>query len=346
MLFKSISLWFMEIIFGYKFVGLVEGIWSFIVNAVYYLSSILLIISVVHFGQQRYTQITHQSNKLKKDSIISEDEVIETVYIKNTKIVNEEPIVTQSKKPKQGFKNFIHQMVNLFYLCILWSLRLLILAVLFPMVIAVVFGLFVWGMLVFLVLTKVPVIGFMFTTGMGLVLAASIIFIIFAFTFNLKLKAWRYSRIFSIMIITLILGGFGSIWSINELSQFEWVNSNSQEYTNHEYKMNEFDKIELINAWTNIEIDNSLEDQIMIKLSSEFNTNENPLSQVDQTLIVSMNAYSEVDEMNEFRNRIMQQFNALKEGKLVFQRDNNQNEVIIRVNEKNYKLLQDRLSYN
>ena len=84
----------------------------------------------------------------------------------------------------------------------------------------------------------------------------------------------------------------------------------------------------------------------MIKLSSEFNTNENPLSQVDQTLIVSMNAYSEVDEMNEFRNRIMQQFNALKEGKLVFQRDNNQNEVIIRVNEKNYKLLQDRLSYN
>lgn len=347
-LFEAISLWFMEIIFGYSFVEHFDGIWGFVVNAAYYLSSILLIISVVHFGQQRYMQITHQSQILRKDSNLHEEASIqENEEIKEVIIEEKQKESTKQKPVKQrnGLGNFIHQIVNLFYLCILWSLRLLILAVLFPMMIAIIFGLVFWGMLVFLVLTNVPIVGFMFTTGMGLIFATCIVIIIFAFTFNIKLKAWRYSRIFSIIVVTLILGGFGTIWSVNELSQFEWVNWEEANYKEYEYQLSDFDEIKMVNTWAKIELDNALDDQITLRFSSDLNGDNGNLSLVDQNLIVSMEPYSEVEEINQIRKSIVEQFEALKDGKLVFQ-INNSNQVIIRVNEKNLEALENRLNYN
>lgn len=356
MVFKSISLWFMEIIFGYRFVDYIDGIWNFVVNAAYYLSSILLIISVVHFGQQRYLQITHQSQTFKKKSSETDDEKTVNQTGSNLKtdkvetviedVVNNESTHSKPNKQRNGFSNFIHQTVNLFYLCILWSLRLLILAVLFPMLIALIFGLFIWGMLVFLVFTRVQIIGLMFTTGMGLIFAACIIIVIFAYTFNIKLKTWRYSRIFSVIVVTLILGGFGSIWSLNEVSQFEWVNEDVSVYTEYEYNLSDFESINMTNTWIYIEIDNTLDDQVIISVSPQLNNKDDILSKVDQTLFITMNPYSEVEEINEFRSRIVEQFDALKEGKLVFQSNVNTNQVIIRVNEKNLQLLENRLEYN
>lgn len=353
MLFKSISLWFMEIIFGYKFVDAVDGIWSFIVNGAYYLSSILLIISVVHFGQQRYLQITHQSQSLKKKDVKTSDEeeitqpinIIESEKEKlnvDEVISNELPSV-KANRQRNGFSNFIHQTVNLFYLCILWSLRLLILAVLFPMIIALIFGLFIWGMLVFLVITQVPIIGLTFTTGMGLIFAGCIIIVVSAYTFNIKLKTWRYSRIFTVLTITLILGGFGSIWSLNELSQFEWVNEDVSSYKEYEYNLSDFEKIDMTNTWVSLEVDNTLDDQVIISVSPEIKNDV--VSKVDQTLFIKLNSYSEVEEINTFRRNIVEQFDALKEGKLVFQHNIDKNQVIIRVNEKNLKLIENRLEY-
>jgi len=353
MVFKSISLWFMEIIFGYKFVDAIDGIWGFIVNGAYYLSSILLIISVVHFGQQRYLQITHQSQSLKKKSVKTSDEEEITQPVnneesENTKINVEE--VTSNKstnekptKQRNGFSNFIHQTVNLFYLCILWSLRLLILAVLFPMVIALIFGLIIWGMLIFLVITQVPIIGLTFTTGMGLIFAGCIVIVIFAYTFNIKLKTWRYSRIFTVIIITLVLGGFGSIWSLNEVSQFEWVNEDVSDYKEYEYNLSDFEKIDMTNTWVSLEVDNTLEDQVIISVSPEIKNDV--VSKVDQTLFITLDSYSEVEEINTFRRSIVEQFDALKEGKLVFQSRFDKNQVIIWVNEKNLQLIENRLEH-
>lgn len=353
MLFKSISLWFMEIIFGYKFVDYVDGIWSFVVNGAYYLSSILLIISVVHFGQQRYLQITHQSQSFKKKSVKTNDEDVviqdvndeltEETEVKVEEVIRKDSPNVKPIKQRNGFSNFIHQTVNLFYLCILWSLRLLILAVLFPMVIALIFGLFIWGMLVFLVITQVPIIGLTFTTGMGLIFAGCIIIVIFAYTFNIKLKTWRYSRIFTVITITLILGGFGSIWSLNEISQFEWVNEDVSEYKEYEYNLSDFEKIDMTNTWVSIEIDNALEDQVIISISPEIKNDV--VSKVDQTLFITLDSYSEVEEINTFRRSIVEQFDALKEGKLVFQHNIDSNQVIIRVNEKNLQLVENRLEH-
>lgn len=353
MLFKSISLWFMEIIFGYKFVDYVDGIWSFVVNGAYYLSSILLIISVVHFGQQRYLQITHQSQSFKKKSVKSEEDVIiqpvndfesEKIEEITEDIGSDESSTIKPVKQRNGFGNFIHQTVNLFYLCILWSLRLLILAVLFPMVIALIFGLFIWGMLVFLVITQVPIIGLTFTTGMGLIFAGCIIIVIFAYTFNIKLKTWRYSRIFAVITITLILGGFGSIWSLNEVSQFEWVNEDVSDYKEYEYSINDFENINMTNTWVSIEIDNALDDQVIISISPEIKNDV--ISKEGQTLYIKTNSHSDVEEINTFRRSIVEQFNALKQGKLVFQQNIDSNQVIIRVSEKNLQLLENRLEYN
>lgn len=351
MVFKSISLWFMEIIFGYKFVDYIDGIWSFIVNGAYYLSSILLIISVVHFGQQRYLQITHQSQSLKKKSVKTSDEeiTVQPVNIKESEsveIIDEEVIINnlpnvKPSKQRNGFSNFIHQTVNLFYLCILWSLRLLILAVLFPMVIALIFGLIIWGMLIFLVITQVPIIGLTFTTGMGLIFAGCIVIVIFAYTFNIKLKTWRYSRIFTVIIITLVLGGFGSIWSLNEVSQFEWVNEDISDYKEYEYKLSDFEKIDMTNTWVSIEIDNALDDQVVISVSPEIKNDV--VSNVDKTLFITLDSYSEVEEINKFRRSIVEQFDALKEGKLVFQHNIDRNQVIIWVSEKNLQLIENRL---
>lgn len=353
MVFKSISLWFMEIIFGYKFVDYIDGIWSFIVNGAYYLSSILLIISVVHFGQQRYLQITHQSQSLKKKSVKTSDEeiTVQPVNIEESEsveIIDEEVIINnlpnvKPSKQRNGFSNFIHQTVNLFYLCILWSLRLLILAVLFPMVIALIFGLIIWGMLIFLVITQVPIIGLTFTTGMGLIFAGCIVIVIFAYTFNIKLKTWRYSRIFTVIISTLVLGGFGSIWSLNEVSQFEWVNEDISDYKEYEYNLNDFDKIDMTNTWVSIEIDNALDDQVVISVSPEIKNDV--VSNVDKTLFITLDSYSEVEEINKFRRSIVEQFDALKEGKLVFQHNIDRNQVIIWVSEKNLQLIENRLEH-
>ena len=343
MLFRSISLWFLEIIFGYNFISHFDGIWTFVVNAIYYLCSILLMISVVHFGQQRYMHITHQSQNLSKKPDVKVDEVKEEVV--SEKIVDDvKKEVIYKEKKTGGFKSFISKCVNLFYYMIIWSLRLLILAILFPVLIGLVIGLFMWGMLVFLVLSKVPLVGVMFTSGMGLVFGLCILFVIFAFTFGLKLKTWKYSRIFSIILITLILGGFGTIWSLNELSQFEWV-ENDTNPIEYEYQLNDIDKILLTNTWAQFEIDNSLEEGVIIcripKLNEELN-----ISNENKNLLIVNNDYSELNEINQIRDGILKQFDALKEGKLIVSYEDYSNGIIIRVNEKDFDALQNRLNYN
>jgi len=342
MLFKSISLWFLEIIFGYNFVSHFDGIWTFVVNAVYYLCSILLMISVVHFGQQRYMHITHHSQNLtKKPEVKTEQErIVEEVSEKE--IVKEEKDI-KAEKPKQKgeFKSFLSSLVNLFYNIILWSLRLLILAVLFPVLISLIIGLFMWGMLVFLVLSKVPLVGLMFTTGMGLVFGLCILFIIFAFTFGLKLKTWKYSRIFSILLITLILGGFGTIWSLNELSQFEWV-SNEDNKIEQEYKLNDIERISMINTWSDFMIDNSLEDGVIICVLPK-RSDQLSITKDNKNLLITNSDYSELNEINQIRQGIMDQFNALKDRKLILSYNDYSNRVVIRVNEKDYESLINRV---
>lgn len=348
MMFRSISLWFLEIIFGYRFVSLFDGIWTFVVNAIYYLSAILLMMSVVHFGQQRYMHITHRSQKLDKkdlDEFEEENGAYEEAVNEEIHTVKIEPEKVQSKKNKSGgFKEFISKLVNLFYYMIIWSLRLLILAIMFPVILGLIVGLFIWGMLVFLVLSKVPLLGLMFTSGMGLIFAFSILYSIFAFVFGLKSNKWRISRVFSIILITLILGGFGTIWSLNELSQFEWV-ENDSDYIEQKYELNEIDKITLINAWTEFVIDNSLEDgEIICAISSD--ENRLMISKDNKNILISMNDYTDVDEINLIRLNIVRQFNALKERKLIFSFDNYSNRVLIKVNDKSYNLLQNTIDYN
>jgi len=342
MLFKSISLWFLEIIFGYNFVSHFDGIWTFVVNAVYYLCSILLMISVVHFGQQRYMHITHHSQNLtKKPEVKTEQEsIVEEVSEKE--IVKEEKDI-KAEKPKQkgGFKSFLSSLVNLFYNIILWSLRLLILAILFPVLIGLIIGLFMWGMLGFLVLSKVPLVGLMFTTGMGLVFGLCILFIIFAFTFGLKLKTWKYSRIFSILLITLILGGFGTIWSLNELSQFEWV-SNENDTIEQEYQLNDIERISMINTWSDFMIDNSLEDGVIICVLPKTN-DQLSITKDNKNLLITNSDYSDLNEINQIRQGIMDQFNALKDRKLILSYNDYSNRVVIRVNEKDYESLINRV---
>lgn len=343
MLFRSISLWFLEIIFGYNFISHFDGIWTFVVNAIYYLCSILLMISVVHFGQQRYMHITHQSQNLSKKPDVKVDEVKEEVV--SEKIVDDvKKEVIYKEKKTGGFKSFISKCVNLFYYMIIWSLRLLILAILFPVLIGLVIGLFMWGMLVFLVLSKVPLVGVMFTSGMGLVFGLCILFVIFAFTFGLKLKTWKYSRIFSIILITLILGGFGTIWSLNELSQFEWV-ENDTNPIEYEYQLNDIDKILLTNTWAQFEIDNSLEEGVIICRIPKLNEKLN-ISNENKNLLIVNNDYSELNEINQIRDGILKQFDALKEGKLIVSYEDYSNGIIIRVNEKDFDALQNRLNYN
>ena len=345
MLFKSISLWFLEIIFGYNFVSHFDGIWTFVVNAVYYLCSILLMISVVHFGQQRYMHITHHSQTLAKktDSKVEAEEVedqelVEQVVIEDKQVKSE---VKKTQKRTSGFKDFMSKLVNLFYYMIVWSLRLLILAVLFPVLISLIIGLFMWGMLVFLVLSKVPLVGLMFTTGMGLVFGLCILFIIFAFTFGLKLKTWKYSRIFSIILITLILGGFGTIWSLNELSQFEWV-SNENDTIEQEYQLNDIERISMINTWSDFMIDNSLEDGVIICVLPKTN-DQLSITKDNKHLFISNSDYSELNEINQIRQGIMDQFNALKDRKLILSYNDYSNRVVIRVNEKDYESLINRV---
>ena len=342
MLFKSISLWFLEIIFGYNFVSHFDGIWTFVVNAVYYLCSILLMISVVHFGQQRYMQITHHSQNLtKKPEVKTEQESIVEVGTEEEIVKEEKDIKAEKHKQKGGFKSFLSSLVNLFYNIILWSLRLLILAILFPVLISLIIGLFMWGMLVFLVLSKVPLVGLMFTTGMGLVFGLCILFIIFAFTFGLKLKTWKYSRIFSILLITLILGGFGTIWSLNELSQFEWV-SNDNDTIEQEYQLSDIERISMINTWPDFMIDNSLEDGVIICVLPKTN-DQLSVTKDNKNLLISNNDYSDLNEINQIRQGIMDQFNALKERKLILSYNDYSNRVVIRVNEKDYDSLISRV---
>jgi uncharacterized membrane protein len=342
MLFKSISLWFLEIIFGYNFVSHFDGIWTFVVNAVYYLCSILLMISVVHFGQQRYMHITHRSQNLtKKPEVKTEEESIVEEGTEKEIVKEEKSIKAEKPKQKGGFKSFLSSLVNLFYNIILWSLRLLILAILFPVLISLIIGLFMWGMLVFLVLSKVPLVGLMFTTGMGLVFGLCILFIIFAFTFGLKLKTWKYSRIFSILLITLILGGFGTIWSLNELSQFEWV-SNDNDTIEQEYQLSDIERISMINTWPDFMIDNSLEDGVIICVLPKTN-DQLSVTKDNKNLLISNNDYSDLNEINQIRQGIMDQFNALKERKLILSYNDYSNRVVIRVNEKDYDSLISRV---
>ena len=345
MLFKSISLWFLEIIFGYNFVSHFDGIWTFVVNAIYYLCSILLMISVVHFGQQRYMHITHHSQNLtKKPEVKTEQESIVEERILEEIVKEEKDIEDEKPKQKGGFKSFLSSLVNLFYNIILWSLRLLILAILFPVLIGLIIGLFMWGMLVFLVLSKVPLVGLMFTSGMGLVFGLCILFIIFAFTFGLKLKTWKYSRIFSIILITLILGGFGTIWSLNELSRFEWI-SNENKLIEQEYKLNDIDKISLVNTWAQFEIDNSLEEGVIVCAVPETDK-QLSISKDNKNLLITSNDYSGINEINQIRQEVMKQFDALKEGKLIVNYVDYSNGFVIRVNEKDYNTLQNLLNYN
>ena len=342
MLFKSISLWFLEIIFGYNFVSHFDGIWTFVVNAVYYLCSILLMISVVHFGQQRYMHITHRSQNLtKKPEVKTEEESIVEEGTEKEIVKEEKSIKAEKPKQKGGFKSFLSSLVNLFYNIILWSLRLLIIAILFPVLISLIIGLFMWGMLVFLVLSKVPLVGLMFTTGMGLVFGLCILFIIFAFTFGLKLKTWKYSRIFSILLITLILGGFGTIWSLNELSQFEWV-SNDNDTIEQEYQLSDIERISMINTWPDFMIDNSLEDGVIICVLPKTN-DQLSVTKDNKNLLISNNDYSDLNEINQIRQGIMDQFNALKERKLILSYNDYSNRVVIRVNEKDYDSLISRV---
>lgn len=341
-LFRSISLWFLEIIFGYNFVSHFDGIWTFVVNAIYYLCAILLMMSVVHFGQQRYMHITHESQRMDHD-----DRTDDEVEVMEEKVVEEKvEKVKPQKREKQsfGFGGFVKKLVNLFYYMIIWSLRLLILAVLFPVLIGIIVGLFIWGMLVFLVLSKVPLIGLMFTSGMGLVFALCLFFIIFAFVFGVKLKTWRYSRLFSILLITLILGGFGTIWSINELTQFEWV-GNEDKLIEQEYKLEELEKISLINTWSEFVIDNTLEDGVIICALPESNDKVS-LSKENSKLLISVDNYSDMDEINYIRQSIMNQFEALKDRKLIINFDDSSNRIIIRVNDRSYNQLMNAIDYN
>jgi len=343
MLFRSISLWFLEIIFGYNFISYFNGIWTFVVNAMYYLCSILLMISVVHFGQQRYMHITHQSQNLSKKLDVKVDEVKEDVVSEEIIDKVKKEVIYKEKKTG-GFKSFITNLVNLFYFMIIWSLRLLILAILFPVLIGLVIGLFMWGMLVFLVLSKVPLVGVMFTSGMGLVFGGCILFIIFAFTFGIKLKSWKYSRIFIILLITLILGGFGTIWSLHELSQFEWINQEEENIV-QEYQLNDFEKISLVNTWAQLEIDNSLEEGVIVCIIPKMNDQLN-ISNDYKNLLIANSDYSEVNEINQIRRNLTKLFDALKERKLILSYDDYSNRIVIRVNEKDFDALQKRLIYN
>ena len=98
-LFRSISLWFLEIIFGYNFVSHFDGIWTFVVNAIYYLCAILLMMSVVHFGQQRYMHITHESQRMDHD-----DRTDDEVEVMEEKVVEEKvEKVKPQKREKQSF---------------------------------------------------------------------------------------------------------------------------------------------------------------------------------------------------------------------------------------------------
>lgn len=339
MLFREISLWFLEIIFGFRLVSYFDGIWTFVVNAIYYLCAILLMMSVVHFGQQRYMHITHKSQKIVKDPI--DEEVV-------TEIIEEkvDQVIKPAKKEKtlSGFQEFLSKLANMFYYMIIWSIRLLILAILFPVLIGLIIGLFIWGMLVFLVLSKVPLVGLMFTSGMGLIFGLCILFVIFAFAFGLKLKKWRYSRILSIMLITLVLGGFGTIWSINELSQFEWVSDN-RKTIDQEYQLSEIEKISLNNSWYEVIIDNTLNEGVIICEIVDVKDRMSILKQ-DKSLLVTMNDYSDVEEINVIRRNIMDQFNALKERKLLYTFDDYSNKVTIRVNDKSYNTLLNTIDYN
>jgi energy-coupling factor transporter transmembrane protein EcfT len=197
------------------------------------------------------------------------------------------------------------------------------------------------GMLVFLVLSKVPLVGLMFTTVMGVVFGLCILFIIFAFTFGLKLKTWKYSRIFSILLITLILGGFGTIWSLNELSQFEWV-SNDNDTIEQEYQLSDIERISMINTWPDFMIDNSLEDGVIICVLPKTN-DQLSVTKDNKNLLISNNDYSDLNEINQIRQGIMDQFNALKERKLILSYNDYSNRVVIRVNEKDYDSLISRV---
>ncbi len=299
-------------------------------------------ISVVHFGQQRYMHITHHSQNLsKKPEVKTEQESIVEVGTEEEIVKEEKDIKAEKPKQKGGFKSFLSSLVNLFYNIILWSLRLLILAVLFPVLISLIIGLFMWGMLVFLVLSKVPLVGLMFTTGMGLVFGLCILFVIFAFTFGLKLKTWKYSRIFSIILITLILGGFGFIWSLNELSQFEWV-SNENDTIEQEYQLSDIERISMINTWSDFMIDNSLEDGVIICVLPKTN-DQLSITKDNKNLLISNNDYSDLNEINQIRQGIMDQFNALKDRKLILSYNDYSNQVVIRVNEKDYESLINRV---
>jgi energy-coupling factor transporter transmembrane protein EcfT len=181
----------------------------------------------------------------------------------------------------------------------------------------------------------------MFTTGMGLVFGLCILFIIFAFTFGLKLKTWKYSRIFSILLITLILGGFGTIWSLNELSQFEWV-SNEDNTIEQEYQLNDIERISMINTWSDFMIDNSLEDGVIICVLPKTN-DQLSVTKDNKNLLISNNDYSDLNEINQIRQGIMDQFNALKDRKLILSYNDYSNRVVIRVNEKDYESLINRV---
>jgi len=128
------------------------------------------------------------------------------------------------------------------------------------------------------------------------------------------------------------------------VSQFEWVNEDVSDYKEYEYSINDFENINMTNTWVSIEIDNALDDQVIISISPEIKNDV--VSKVDQTLFITLDSYSEVEEINTFRRSIVEQFNALKQGKLVFQQNIDSNQVIIRVSEKNLQLLENRFEYN
>ena len=62
--------------------------------------------------------------------------------------------------------------------------------------------------------------------------------------------------------------------------------------------------------------------------------------------MISVDNYSDMDEINYIRQSIMNQFEALKDRKLIINFDDSSNRIIIRVNDRSYNQLMNAIDYN
>jgi hypothetical protein len=102
----------------------------------------------------------------------------------------------------------------------------------------------------------------------------------------------------------------------------------------------------MVNTGSTIYIDNTLEDGVIVfELPKAYE--QLAITKDSKSLLISNSDYSELNEINQIRRGIMDQFDALKERKLILSNNVYSNRiVVIRVNEKSFEALQSRLNYN